>query len=319
VLLFSQKLPPSFAHAQSLCYNQVVRFCRYLAVEAKADNMGFVFRLEDYPRYLDRVGDASYLDVTRRTDPARITRVWDNLRAVTEAYGAPWIVQLWTKDAAGALARGGPLLRRLLQGGTTLAAQVTVTGLSGTIWEPLTPAEPFAGVADLIALAGGPDHVKWRYDPIIPTAHSLARFRLLAEHAAKLGIARCVINFVAAPGRYKRVDTRLASALPRWPEAMPDYDEAWRAETAAQLVEAAGELGLTLFVCAESVGLVGQVPGLQPAACGDHEWFAALSGQDLGRAPTSGSRSGCGCAAYFDVGLYGQWRRCHRCLYCYAG
>jgi hypothetical protein len=265
------------------------------------------------------VGGATYIDVTRRTDPARIERVWDNLHAVIEAYGAPWIVQLWTKNAAGSLARGAPLLQRLLAEGTALAIQVTVTGLSGTVWEPLTPAEPFAGVSDLIALAGGPQHIKWRYDPIIPTVHHLGRFRRLAERAAALGIHHCVINFVAAPGRYKRVDARLSSVLPGWGDGMPDYDEAWRVETAAQLVQVAEELGLSVAACAESAGLVGRVPGLRPAVCGDHGWFATLSGRDPGRTPASGSRPGCGCAAYFDVGLYGQWRRCHRCLYCYAG
>jgi hypothetical protein len=281
--------------------------------------MGFVFRLEDYGRYIDRVGEATYLDVTRRTDPARIERVWDNLRAVVEAFGAPWIVQLWTKDAAAALARGGPLLGRLLRQGTTLAAQVTVTGLSGTVWEPLTPAEPFAGVTDLISLAGGPDHVKWRYDPVIPTVHDLDRFRRLAGGAAALGITRCVINFIAPPGRYKRVDARLSGILPAWSEGMPGYDGAWRAETAAQLVEVGRECDLSVAACAESAGLVGRVPGLQPAVCGDHDWFVALSGRDPGRGPATGSRPGCGCTAYFDVGLYGQRQRCHQCLYCYAG
>jgi hypothetical protein len=281
--------------------------------------MGFVFRLEDYPRYLERVGGATYLDVTRRTDPARVEAVWDNLRAVVEAFGAPWIVQLWTKDAAGALAQGSPLLQHLLQVGTTLAAQVTVTGLSGTVWEPQTPAEPFAGVAELVDLVGGPDHVKWRYDPVIPTIHRPDGFRRLAERAAELGITRCVANFIAPPGRYKRVDARLAGVLPGWAEGMPGYDEAWRADTAAQLVKVAGEVGLTVATCAESAGLAGQVPGLLPAVCGDHGWFVSLSGRDPGRAPTAGSRPGCGCAAYFDVGLYGQWRKCHQCLYCYAG
>ncbi len=281
--------------------------------------MSFVFRLEDYPRYLERVGGATYIDVTRRTDPARIERVWDNLHAVVRAYGAPWIVQLWTKDAAGLLARGGSMLRCLLRSGTTLAAQVTVTGLSGTMWEPAAPVEPFAGVAELIALAGRPDHVKWRYDPVIPTVHRLDRFRRLAEGAVALGISRCVVNFIAPPGRYKRVDARLSTALPGWAEGMPTYDEVWRVETAATLVEVADELGLSVSACAESAGLAAQVPGLQPAACGDHAWFVALSGQDPSRVPATGSRSGCGCAAYFDVGLYGQWRRCHRCLYCYAG
>lgn len=281
--------------------------------------MSFVFRLEDYARYLERVGEATYIDVTRRTDPARIEQVWNNLRAVIERYGVPWIVQLWTKDAAGVLARGGPLLRRLLAEGTTLAAQVTVTGLGGTAWEPLVPAEPFAGVADLIALAGGPDHVRWRYDPIIPTVHRVSRFRRLAEEAVAWGISRCVVNFVAPPGRYKRVDARLSGVLCGWNEGMPGYDDVWQAGTATQLVSVAEEVGLTVTACAESAGLVGRVPGLQPAACGDHDWFVALSGRDPGRAPARGSRSNCGCAAYFDVGLYGQRRRCHQCLYCYAG
>lgn len=281
--------------------------------------MSLIFTLDHYPRYLDRVGEATYLDVTRRTDPARIERVWDNLRAVTDAYGAPWIVQLWTKDAAGTLARGDPLLQRLVDEGTTLAAQVTVTGLGGSKWEPLTPTEPFAGVADLIALAGGPDHVKWRFDPIIPTVYRLDRFWRLAGQAAALGIRRCILNFVAAPGRYKRVDARLAEVLSGWGDGMPGYDETWQVETAGQLVEVAAELGLTVAVCAESAGLAGRVTGLQAAACGDHDWFVALSGRDPGRAQSTGSRRGCGCAAYFDVGLYGQWRRCHQCLYCYAG
>jgi hypothetical protein len=281
--------------------------------------MGLVFRLDEYPAYLERVGAAAYLDVTRRTDPAQVPQVWDNLRAVVEAYGAPWVVQLWTKDAAGALQHGGALLRRLLDAGTTLAAQVTVTGLSGTVWEPLTPAEPFAGVRDLIALAGGPDHIRWRYDPVIPTVHDRERFRRLAGQAAELGLTHCTVNFVAPSGRYKRVDARLAGVLPAWAEGMPGYDEAWRAATAADLVAIAAELGLRLAACAESAGLVGRVPGLGPAVCGDHAWFVALSGRDPARAPARGSRPGCGCAAYFDVGLYGQWARCHRCLYCYAG
>ncbi len=281
--------------------------------------MSFAFCLEDYSRYLDRAGDAACLDVTRRTDPARIEKVWDNLRAVVRSYGAPWVLQLWTKDAAGAIARGRPFLAGLRKGGTTLACQLTATGLGGTIWEPLAPSRPFHGAEDLIALAGGPDHVTWRYDPVIPTVHSLDTFRRLAERAAELGVSRCVINFLVPPGRYKRVDARLSAALPGWNDGMPGYDENWRAETAAALLEAARAFGLSVAVCAESSGLPGAVEGLRPAACGDHAWFAALSGRDPGRAATSGSRKGCGCAAYFDVGMYGQWRRCHQCLYCYAG
>jgi hypothetical protein len=281
--------------------------------------MGFAFRLDDYARYLERAGDATYLDVTRRTDPARIQKVWYNLRAVVRTYGAPWIVQLWTKDAAGTIGLGQQVLTRLRDAGTTLAAQLTVTGLGGTSWEPLTPSEPFHGAEDLIQLVGGADHIKWRYDPVVPTAHRLEGFRRLAERAAKLGITRCVLNFLVPPVRYKRVDARLSCVLPGWSQGMPGYDEAWRTQRAAEIVEAATDFGMSVALCAESSGLAARVKGFQPAVCGDHAWFVTLSGRDPGRARTSGSRKGCGCAAYFDVGMYGQWRRCHQCLYCYAG
>lgn len=281
--------------------------------------MGFVFRLEDYPRYLERVGKATYLDVTRRTDPARIEQVWRNLQAVVTGFGAPWVAQVWTKDSRGVLARGQSILRYLTGRGTTLTAQVTVTGLGGTSWEPLVPSEPFAGLPELIGLLGGPEHVKWRYDPIIPLVHEPQRYRILAEQAAELGITRCVANFVASPGRYRRVDGRLSGVLPGWNSGMPGYGIDWQAKTAAELVELAEAVGLTVSICAESADLVKRVPGLGSAACGDRDWFVAISGKDPGPVPATGSRPGCGCAAYFDVGLYGQRQRCHQCLYCYAG
>jgi hypothetical protein len=279
----------------------------------------FSFRLKDYSLYLDKVGEATYLDVTRRTDLSRIEKVWDNLRAVVETYGTPWIVQLWTKDALGTLETGGALLRRLLKEGTTLTAQMTVTGLGGSEWEPLVHPQPFKSVPELIELVGGPNHLKWRYDPIMPTIHDLDRFRHLAEQAATLGITRCVINFISPPGRYKRVDARLAKVLPGWSEGMPSYDEAWRLETSAEIVEVCRNLGLFVAACAESARLSDKVQGLQPAVCGDYDWFVTLSGRDPGRSPSTGSRLGCGCAKYFDVGAYGQWKKCHQCLYCYAG
>jgi hypothetical protein len=178
---------------------------------------------------------------------------------------------------------------------------------------------PFQGAKNLIALVGGADHIKWRYDPVIPTVHRLEIFRELAKRAAELGISRCVLNFLVPPGRYKRVDARLSQILPGWSEGMPGYDASWRAETAAELVKVAADLGISVGACAESSDLIPAVKGLESAACGDHAWFAALSGRDPGRARSAGSRKACGCAAYFDVGMYGQWRRCHQCLYCYAG
>jgi len=281
--------------------------------------VGFAYRLEDYGRYRERVGDATYLDISRRTDPARVPRVWDNLREVVETYGPPWVVQVWTKDVAGTLQQGGKLLRWLVAAGTTVTAQVTVTGLAGTVWEPGVPPDGLRHIPRLASLIGGADHIKWRYDPIIPGLHDPARFRGLAHQAAEAGIARGVVNFIAPPGRYKRVDRRLGNLLPGWAEGMPGYDLAWQERIGSELVEMAAQVGISLACCAECSLLSDRVPGLGPAACGDYHWFASLSGRRPGRAPFRGSRSGCGCARYFDLGSYGHWSQCHRCAYCYAG
>lgn len=286
--------------------------------------MPLAYRLTDYARYREVVGDATYVDVTRRTDPARIPEVWQHLREVADTYGAPWVVQVWTKDPAGVLRLGGDLLRRLRDAGSALAAQVTVTGLAGSIWEPRVPPDGLRAAEPLAALLGGWQHVTWRYDPILPGIHSLERYRALAQRASDLGLRRGVINFIAPPGRYARVDRRLAELLPGWTQGLPGYDANWRRATAAELLAVAREQGIALACCAENAALgdpasPDALPGLGRAACGDHAWFCELSARTPQAAPHHGSRPGCGCARYFDVGSYGCWSRCHACAYCYAG
>lgn len=96
---------------------------------------------------------------------------------------------------------------------------------------------------------------------------------------ARAGIRRGVINFIAAPGRYRRVDRRLGAVLPGWSEGMPCYTSAWRRDTAAELVSIAEQHGISLACCAEGRALTDTVPGLRPASCGDYAWFAQLSGR----------------------------------------
>lgn len=281
--------------------------------------MGLTYRLADYERYLQAVGDATYVDISRRTDPARIASAWEHLREVAHTYGPPWVVQLWTKNVGEILARHWADLAALVRAGTTVTAQVSVTGLAGSEWEPRVPGDCMERLGELAEIIGGADHIVWRYDPIIPTVHTAGRYADLARRAARQGVRRGVINFLASPGRYVRVDRRLSAMLPGWAEGMPTYDEPWRERAAAELVGIAAGEGVALSCCAESAGLAGRVAGLRPAACGDYAWFARLSGRAPERALYRGSRTGCGCLRYFDVGTYGHWSRCHGCAYCYAG
>ena len=89
--------------------------------------MPLAYRLEDYARYRTQVGAATYLDVTRRTDPARIQEVWAHLREVVDTYGPPWVVQVWTKDPAGALRLG--VARALGQMSEEFRKQLRKSGL----------------------------------------------------------------------------------------------------------------------------------------------------------------------------------------------
>lgn len=281
--------------------------------------MPLSYRLEDYGRYLAKVGSAAYVDITRRTDPARSARAWEHLQEVLSVYGYPWVVQVWTKDIEGTLFLGEGLLRDLVAGGVTVTAQVTVTGLAASVWEPLVPVDTQRHIPRLAQVIGGVEHICWRYDPIIPGVHDPARFRALARQMRDLGVQRGVINFIAPPGRYARVDRRLAALLPGWEQDMLGYDDAWREGAASELVALAQEVGIALSCCAEGAWLAQRVPGLGRAACGDAAWFARLSGVLPAGAVSRGSRKGCGCLHYFDVGDYGNWSRCHRCAYCYAG
>lgn len=281
--------------------------------------MPFVYSLADYGRYRDRVQGATYIDISRRTDPARIGSLWDNLRQIVATYGAPWVVQIWTKDVEGILQQGGTLLEDLRQRGTTLTAQVTITGLAGSVWEPAVPRNALDHLPQLAALLGGVEHIKWRYDPIIPSVHSPERFDHLARRISAIDIHQAIINFIAPPGRYKRVDRRLAPLLPGWSEGLPTYDLDWQADVARELVDIATSHDIRLACCAESSALHARVAGLGRAACGDWAWFCRLSPREQPAPATRGSRPGCGCAAYYDVGNYGQWSKCHRCAYCYAG
>jgi hypothetical protein len=281
--------------------------------------MPFTFSLAGYGEYADRVGAATYIDMSRRTDPACIPKVWQSLQQVELAFGAPWMLQLWTKDPAGVIRRGADILPRLRQAGTTITVQLTITGLAGSPWEPLVPVDAIRAIPELARLVGGVKHICWRYDPIIPGVHRSEVFRDLAQRIAGYGLERGVINFIAPPGRYKRVDRRLGTLIPGWQDDMPDYNSEWRQSIARELVVLAEPLGIRLACCAEESGLPQSVPGLARAACGDYAWFCSLSGRQPPVHIGKGSRLGCGCAPYYDIGSYGHWTQCHRCLYCYAG
>ncbi len=278
------------------------------------------------------------LDFTRRTDPAFVPSVWDNLRDALDVT-SPTVLHVWTKWPGRVADIGREILDALRKNGTIIAAQVTVNRYGRNL-EPRIPENH--GLDRLVPLLGGFDHVTWRFDPVIPYVPFEERFLRTAEEMTNLGVRRLVVNTIAPPGRYKRVDRRLAAMWEWWtPERFGlDPEDArrdryvppplqrhtpsvwngwarWQYDVFSRIVELAQSFGFRVQPCAETAWLYGVVEGLSPAGCISQQWLASLGLlQDIPLRPT---RAGCGCVYTVDVGSYGHWSRCGGCRYCYAG
>jgi hypothetical protein len=263
-----------------------------------------------YREYLALVGEATFVDVARKTDPARSDQPWRTLARLIERHGPPRVLQLWTKGPRAALARGGKLLAQLRQGGTTLLCQLTVTGYGPEV-EPLVPwPVDWEGIDQLIACLGTPEAVLWRYDPVIPGVADLGMLRTLSGEFARRGLARAVYNWVEVGwelvrGRLGPLERRIDPTLDR--------------SAFSREIEAVGrEHGISFSVMAEGEGLAGDL-ALSSRGAWQYEWLLRVASGFPPRSFLPATfRPGCMCVPSFDVGVEGQFEGCHRCVYCFA-
>jgi len=155
----------------------------------------------------------------------------------------------------------------------------------------------------------GPEHVLWRYDPIlISERYSVSwherAFRRLAERLR--GATECVtISFVDT---YSRNRQRLASLGAKL------ISEAEMRSMAKALADIAKENALTIAACSEPVDFTMQ--GVKPARCVDAGLLSRIGGTLLKEMKDPNQRESCGCAPSVDIGAYNTCP--HGCVYCYA-
>lgn len=253
-----------------------------------------------------------WIDYTRRNDPACPAGLNLFEQKLARIRKRPDVVCFWTKNPrlVGELYKNH--IESLRTQGTIILAQVTINpgyqdvlepGINETYWE----------MSNFIDLLGGPQHVRMRFDPIIPGYTTPGMFRRHCEIAARYGITHTTVNFLI-PG-YKNVGQTLMLHGIRTKE----LTTAEKADVLNHLVEMAGNYGIKIAVCAESAGLAQMVPDVLPARCADPDWAIALGAN--GEFRNRPSRKGCGCCYSADWGQYengGGYRCPHRCLYCYA-
>lgn len=262
------------------------------------------------------------LSVSRRTDIPNYYPEWFynrikegvvyvrnpmNPRQVSRIDISPEVVDcivFWTKNPEPMLARLDEL------SGYTYYFQFTLTGYGTDIEanvlhkkEKIIPT--FQRLSDKI----GSRNVVWRYDPILFTKTYTPEYHLKAFEQIARALngytKRCVISFVDNYAKIKKSMDRLG---------VYDISEDGKKAFAKKLSEIAGDNGMTVGSCAESIDL--EQCGIEHNSCIDKNLIEDIIGCKLIVEKDKNQRPVCGCVESVDIGTYNTCK--NGCKYCYA-
>lgn len=219
-------------------------------------------------------------------------------------------IVFWSRDYSKLI----PRLSLIEAMGYCFCFHFTITGYPRIFDRNVIDAEDAIEQAKVLARLSSPDHVLWRFDPLIISDisdgnHLISQFTSLAQKLK--GVTnRCYISFVQFYGRVKRNLQRLERET-----SVRCYDPPVeeKLSIARKISEIAAENGMRLFSCCCDY-LVGDL--IEKAHCIDGNLLRQL----FPGKPLIGSvrptRKGCGCFASQDIGTYNTCS--HGCIYCYA-
>jgi hypothetical protein len=163
----------------------------------------------------------------------------------------------------------------------------------------------------------GSEKIIWRYDPIVFSGITGARFHqeTYGRIAQELQgyTHRSVISVVDI---YRKAARRLRELAEQGVE-LTDYDgqPSQRFDHLMQnLVRIAGENGMEIASCAETIDL--RPYGVRPGKCVDDQYMKKVFGLDVTNEKDPHQREACGCVISRDIGMYDTCL--YGCQYCYA-
>jgi hypothetical protein len=224
---------------------------------------------------------------------------------------------LWSKNFANLIANRHGLLDALRKY-DQLYFHLTVTGLGGSEIERQVPAPTsvLRQLEPLLEIAGRPDRISLRFDPIVHweendrVLNNLDFFENLAGVASRLGVTTIRTSFAQWYGKAKRRAARRGFRF-----IDPPIGE--KLAAARRLADLAAARGLRLYACAQD--FLASVPGISRSSCIDGALLEELHPQHepVSRRKDRTQRPECGCTESLDIGSYAQ--SCpHSCVYCYA-
>lgn len=224
---------------------------------------------------------------------------------------------LWSKNFENVIKNRNQLLDGLRKY-DQLYFHFTITGLGGSFIEKKAPkpAAALEQLEPLVKLAGRPERISLRFDPVVfweekgKLKTTLPFFEKLAQNAASLGIKNIRFSFAQWYGKAKRRAVNHGFAY-----VDPPLEE--KKKAALVISEMAKTLGLNLFSCSQD--FLAAVPGIEPSSCIDGRLLQKIhpSGEPVSHLKDKTQRRECRCTESADIGSYTQ--SCpHSCLYCYA-
>ena len=168
-----------------------------------------------------------------------------------------------------------------------------------------------------LAAQTSPEHVIWRYDPIVFSPKTDITFHERAYQQIATALHGCtrrsVISIVDV---YRKIQSRLK----RLAEQGIDVADAAVQPVAGfdtlmhSLVNIAAEHEMEIVSCAEEIDL--QPYGIRPGKCIDDDYITRVLNLDVTHQKDTSQRPACGCVTSRDIGMYDSCL--YGCQYCYA-
>lgn len=190
----------------------------------------------------------------------------------------------------------------------------TITGLPQDFECNLAPTDDALDSLIELSRLYSPDHVNWRYDPIVISSMTPAEFheQKFAELCAKLRghVKRCYFSYAIQYGKVARNYQRFER---EHRIKFFDPSESERISLARRLAAIAATHEIEMFTCCGDY-LIGEQ--IKKAHCIDGDIISRLYYGGDWHGVEKPSRKECGCTASTDIGKYDTCP--HGCIYCYA-
>ncbi len=226
-------------------------------------------------------------------------------------------IVLWSKNFNN-LIKNRFSLKTLIQKYDQIYLHFTITGLGGTFIERGVPSsnEALDQLESLIKIAGSPERLTIRFDPIVywneagELQTNLNYFAGLIPELSYRAISKVRFSFAQWYGKAQRRAVKYGFSF-------VDPAVSSKLESANYLAGLARENEIDIYACSQS--FLSDVSGIQTSSCINGTLLRELHPKKL---PVSirkdkSQRRDCRCTDSIDIGSYIQ--SCpHSCLYCYA-